>query len=215
MTDASGSGSGGNSGAGGPGSGQETFDLEPMARRVAVVADGVTDDQLGAPTPCEGTAVRNMLGHLVGLSAAFRDAGRKDLGPATATAPTAAVPDVGDDGAWRAELPKLLDELAAAWREPEAWEGMTQAGGVTFPAAQAGRVALNELLIHGWDLARATGQPYDPDAVSLEASYAMLATSADDRPEGGPFGPAVEVPADAPLLDRVIAVSGRDPGWTP
>jgi uncharacterized protein (TIGR03086 family) len=222
MTDATGSGGGNSDNSGNSkssesssGPGPEILDLGPTARRVALLADHVSDDQLAAPTPCEGTAVRNMLGHLVGLSTAFRDAGRKDLGPSTATAPTAVVPDVDDDGAWRAELPKLLDELAAAWREPAAWEGMTQAGGTTFPAARAGRVALNELLVHGWDLARATGQPYDPDAVGLEASYAMLAPSADDRPEGGPFGPAVAVPADASLLDRVIALSGRDPAWTP
>jgi len=37
----------------------------------------------------------------------------------------------------------------------------------------------------------------------------------NNRPEGGPFGPVVEVPATAPLLDRVIALSGRDPNWTP
>jgi uncharacterized protein (TIGR03086 family) len=190
------------------------LDLEPAARRIAALADGVTDDQFTAATPCPGTAVRNMLGHLIGLSTAFRDAGRKDLGASTGTNPASVLPDIDDEGAWRADLPRLLDELTATWREPAAWEGMTQAGGLTFPAAEAGRVALNELVIHGWDLARATHQPYDPDTASLQASFAMLAPSAHDRPAGGPFAPAVDVPADAPLLDRVIGLSGRDPSWT-
>jgi len=192
-----------------------TYDLEPAARRIALLAEGVGDHQLTDPTPCPGVAVRNVLGHLIGLSAAFRDAGRKELGRRTSTPADAAAPDIDDEGAWRAELPEVLAELTAVWRDPAAWEGMTQAGGVTFPAMEAGRVAVNELVVHGWDLARATGQPYQPDPTSLEASYAMLAPSADDRPAGGPFGPAVAVPADAPLLDRVIGLSGRDPAWMP
>jgi uncharacterized protein (TIGR03086 family) len=192
----------------------EMIDLEPAARRIARLADGVTDDQLSAPTPCPAYAVRNLLGHLVGLTAAFRDAGRKDLGPNTSTDPSSAVPDIGPD--WREQLRKNLDELVEAWRKPEAWEGMTQAGGFTFPAAQAGRIALNELVLHGWDLARATGQPYAPEPVSLDVSYAMLASAADAGPaERGPFGPVVEVPADAPLLDRVVGLSGRSPSWAP
>lgn len=196
------------------GTGRPMLDLEPAARRIAALADGITDDRLTAPTACPGYAVRNMLGHVIGLSAAFRDAGRKEFGAATGTDPSATVPDVVD-GAWRAELPARLDELTAAWRSPAAWEGMTQAGGITFPAAEAGRVALNELVVHGWDLARATGRPYDPDAASLRALHAMLAPTAHDRPPGGPFGPAVAVPAGASLLDQVIGLCGRDPSWRP
>lgn len=190
------------------------LDLGPAAHRIALLARGVGDDQLAAPTPCPGTAVRNMLGHLIGLSTAFRDAARKDLGPNTSTPGDASAPDIDDAGAWRAELPERLEELVAAWSDPAAWEGMTQAGGITFPARVAGQVALNELVVHGWDLARATGQPYDPDRAGLEASHAMLAPSADDRPPGGAFGPAVPVPDSAPLLDRVIGLSGRDPAWS-
>jgi uncharacterized protein (TIGR03086 family) len=198
---------------GGGGAGPRSYDLEPAARRVVLLAEGVRDDQLTSPTACPDIAVRNLLGHLAGLSAAFRDAGRKDLGPVTATPPDPTGSDIDDAGAWRAELPQALGELTAVWRDPAAWEGMTQVAGITFPAVEAGRIALNELVVHGWDLARATGQPYQPDLAGLEASYAMLAPSADDRPPGGPFGPAVEVPAHAPLLDRVIGLSGRDPGW--
>jgi uncharacterized protein (TIGR03086 family) len=194
---------------------ERPLDLEPAARRMAVLADGVTDAHLPAPTPCPGTAVRNLLGHLIGLSTAFRDAGRKDLGATTGTAPGATLPDIDDEGRWRTDLPDLLVELTVTWRDSGAWEGTTQAGGLTLPAEVAAQVALNELVVHGWDLARATGQPYEPDTESLAASYAMLAPSAHDRPPGGPFGPAVEVSADAPLLDRVIGLSGRDPSWWP
>ncbi|NUU24148.1 MAG: TIGR03086 family protein [Streptomycetaceae bacterium] len=188
-------------------------DFGPAVALVADLAARVRDDQLDDPTPCEKYRVRNILGHVVGLSAAFRDAARKDLGPSTGTDPGSFTPDVGDD--WRTELPVRLRELADAWRDPAAWEGMTQAGGVTFPAAIAGRVALNEGVVHGWDLARATGQDYPADPASLESCHALLAPSADaDAETRGPFGPVVAVPSDAPLLDRVIGLAGREPSWS-
>lgn len=187
------------------------FDLAPAARRVAVLARGVGEEQLGAPTPCPRYAVRNLLGHLIGLSTAFRDAARKDFGASTGTNPGSLLPDV--EPGWRGELETALDEVVEAWRDPAAWEGMTQAGSVDLPAGVAAVVVLNELTVHGWDLARATGQPYEADAADLERSHAMLAAFTE-RPDGAPFGPTVAVPDGAPLLDRVIGLSGRDPHWT-
>ncbi|MFI6280540.1 TIGR03086 family metal-binding protein [Streptomyces sp. NPDC050988] len=190
-----------------------TLDLGPQALVVARLAEKVGEEQLDAVTPCPEYAVRHLLGHLVGLSAAFRDAGRKDLGATTDTDPTSQLPDVTPG--WRAELPKVLGELAEAWRDPAAWTGETRAGGVELPGEIAGIVAADELVVHGWDLARATGQPYAPDAAALNAAYEMLAPSVDDPSRGTIFGPVVPVPEGAPLLDRVIGLSGRDPGWAP
>ena len=67
-----------------------TLDLGPQALAVARLALAVRDDQLAAPTPCPDLAVRHLLGHLLGLSVAFRDAGRKDFGATTDTAPDSA-----------------------------------------------------------------------------------------------------------------------------
>ncbi|GHH03621.1 TIGR03086 family metal-binding protein [Streptomyces lanatus] len=189
-----------------------TLDLGPQTQVVARLAAAVADEQLSAPTPCPDLAVRNLLGHLLGLSVAFRDAGRKDLGATTDTSPEAAVPDIAPG--WREELPKVLDELAEAWRAPDAWTGMTRAGGVDLPGAVAAAVAADELVIHAWDLAVATGQRYSPDPAALQASYDFLRAAADagDR-GGGIFGPVVPVPDEAPLLDRAVGLSGRDPGW--
>lgn len=188
-------------------------DLHPAARAVAQLLDAIGDEQLTDPTPCPKYAVRELLGHLVGLATAFRDAARKDFGPTTNTDPGAALPVLQDD--WRTVLPRRLDELVEAWRKPGTWDGDTQAGGITFPAAIAGRVALNELLIHGWDLARATGQEYDPGDASLQVSYELMKPAGDDPSRDGMFGPVVPVPESAPLLDRVIGLSGRRPDWKP
>lgn len=190
-----------------------TLDLGPQTRIVARLAEGVTDGQLADGTPCPQYAVRNMLGHLLGLAVAFRDAGRKSLGATTDTSPEAALPDIGPG--WREQLPKVLDELAEVWREPEAWTGMTRAGGLDLPGGVAGAVTADELVIHGWDLARATGQPYEPDPAALQAAHDfLLAAAAESDGGGGIFGPVVPVPPTASLLDRTIGLSGRDPDWT-
>ncbi|KMO96910.1 TIGR03086 family metal-binding protein [Streptomyces roseus] len=190
-----------------------TIDLGPQARLVARLASGVPDAALADPTPCPQYRVRELLAHLAGLAVAFRDAARKDLGPTTDTPPGTGAPSLPAD--WREELPRVLTELAEAWREPAARTGMTRAGGVDLPGEIALAVAADELVVHGWDLARATGQGYAPDDAALRVAHAFLrqAAEAGDR-GGGAFGTVVPVPEDAPLIDRTIGLSGRDPRWT-
>ncbi|MFF4364942.1 TIGR03086 family metal-binding protein [Streptomyces sp. NPDC001594] len=190
------------------------FDLGPQAALVARLVSGVPDDVLAGPTPCPAYAVGDLLGHLAGLAVAFRDAARKELGPTTGTPPDAAPPRLPAD--WRERIPRALAELAAAWEDPAAWTGTTRAGGVDLPGAVAAAVAADELVVHGWDLARATGQDYAPDAAALHASHAFLWAAAQEAGGGaGVFGPVVPVPDGAPLLARTLGLSGRDPGWTP
>ena len=91
---------------------------------------------------------------------------------------------------------------------------MTMAGPVELPADVAALVAVNEVVVHGWDLARATGQPYEPDADSVQACL-DFATSFEVPADAGegPFGPPVDVPSDAPVLDRLAGATGRRPDW--
>ncbi|MFE3739568.1 TIGR03086 family metal-binding protein [Streptomyces sp. NPDC059134] len=190
---------------------QEPLDLGAVCQETARVADGITDEQMHGPTPCPAYAVREVLAHLMGLTVAFRDAARKELGATTDTPPGDAPLVLAED--WREALPRRLDALAAAWRSPAAWDGETRVGGVELPGAVAGLVALNEVLIHGWDLARSTGQPYAPAEAGLRASYGMLSQAGPGSSDV--FGPPVATAADAPLLDRVIGLSGRRPDWSP
>ena len=95
---------------------------------------------------------------------------------------------------------------------------MTQAGGIDLPGEIAGLVALDEVVIHGWDVARATGQPFDPNPAVLEAVHGFVAQFSgpgQEESRAGLFGPEVPVAADRPLLDRVIGMAGRDPDWAP
>jgi uncharacterized protein (TIGR03086 family) len=118
-----------------------------------------------------------------------------------------------EDG-WRARISRDLLVLADAWREPQAWEGSTVAGGIELPADVVGLVALDELVVHGWDLAVATGQPMSPPAEEIDAAMDFV-TSIEAPRDGSLFGPVVPVPADAPPLDRLLGLTGRDPAWQP
>lgn len=196
-----------------------TIDLTPTTERVAALLAAIPDDALTGPTPCPEYTVGDLVDHVCGLTVAFRLAATKGNGADGApSGDGSALPDE-----WRDEVATDLAALAEAWRGSEAWTGMTQAGGVDLPGEIAGLVALNELVVHGWDLARAAGLPYDPDPAAVEAVHAFLTPSpdadapADDEPEvpDGLFGPPVPVPDDAPLLDRAIGLAGRDPSWTP
>jgi len=194
------------------------LDLDPAAREVQRLLDRVTDDQLTRPTPSPGLPVGGLLDHFMGLSLAFTWAAQKTTpqggdGPAPGGASLENL-----DPTWRTELPRRLDALVTAWKDPQAWEGTSQAGGVTMPSEVTGLVALDELVMHGWDLARATGQEFRCDPASAEAVLSFTSESAKpERAAGrqGLFGPVVEVPETAPPFDRALGFAGRDPGWTP
>jgi uncharacterized protein (TIGR03086 family) len=194
-------------------SGPGQIDLQLPTAQLLHLASTVHDDQLGHPTPCEGRTIGQLLGHVGGLLGAFRAAADKDLGPWTDTNP-------GDGGwpqppqGWREQLAERGPALVKAWAEPEAWQGMTRAGGVDLPGEVAGLVALDEVTQHGWDLARATGQDYTCDDATASALLAFV-SGFDEAGTPGMFGPAVQVEDETALFDRVLARSGRTPWWQP
>ena len=193
-----------------------SHDLGPATARLATLVAGVPDDLLDAPTPCGDTTVGGLLDHIDGMACAFTAAARKATGEATGPPPRPDASHLGDD--WRTRIPRALTDLAGAWREPDAWQGTTTAGGLEMPGEVAGLVALDEVVIHGWDVAKATGQPYGCDPPTLEATHGFVRQFAEPGQEAareGLFGPVVEVPDSAPLLDRVIGLTGRDPAWSP
>jgi uncharacterized protein (TIGR03086 family) len=189
-----------------------SLDLGPQAAEVKRVVAGVRDDQLTDPTPCTGTPVAALLDHFDGLTAAFRMAAEKSP---LAGGPSADAEHLVPD--WRTKIPAQLDALVAAWAEPGAWDGLTEIAGMRMPARAAGVVALNEVLVHGWDLAAATGQPYTADPAAAEACFEFGKGFAIGAPEArdAMYGPVVPVSDDAPVLDRLLGQTGRDPAWAP
>jgi len=190
------------------------YDLEPATRVVAALVTGVRDEQLSAPTPCAGTSLGDLLDHVDSFSRAFTGAARKSASEA-APPPKANAANLGDD--WRTRIPQRLAELAESWRDAAAWEGMTRAGGLDMPGEIAAAVAADEVVLHGWDVAVASGQAYQPPSEMVEIAHDFVQNVVARNPDGTPglFGPPVPVADDAPLLARLLGLSGRHPDWRP
>lgn len=176
------------------------------ARVTTEVIDGIRPDQQHLPTPTDYD-VAGLIAHLGEVAAKIAVVGR------------GGDPFTGDvRGEWHTAIADAID----AWADGTALDRPTKVPW----AAEAGRIALTawvmELVVHAWDLARATGQSpaWDDDACRV-----ALACVLQDYPRTGrhdffmaiagavPFEDAVDLPADASLIDRVVALAGRDPRW--
>ena len=190
------------------------LDLTPATGMLTQVVTDIGDDQLGAPTPCRGTTVADLLDHLDGLCLAYTAAAAKDLA-AGRQAPSADGSRLGPDR--RIRLSDRLAHLASAWQDETAWAGLTRAGGVDLPGEVAAQVAINEVVVHGWDIAAATRHDYACETELVQAAYAFVQSAVAQNPGGSPglFGRPIAVPDSAPLLDRLIGLTGRDPAWRP
>jgi uncharacterized protein (TIGR03086 family) len=115
-------------------------------------------------------------------------------------------------GDWRGELLALLDEITSSWASPNAWAGETSMGTPhTLPASVLGDMIVGELAVHGWDLAVATGQRLTLPANLLTQLHDAVSAGVEQGREMGLYGPEVSVSADAPTLDRILGLTGRDP----
>jgi uncharacterized protein (TIGR03086 family) len=172
--------------------------LDATERLVAAVRD----EQWSGSTPCTDWNVRDLLGHLVGGNVMFARLLRGDAGDARPAEP------LGDDplAAYRA----AADELLAACRLPGAMERTLTVPFGSVPGAVAVHLRLVETLVHGWDLARATGQAVDyPDELVERELEFTLGALGNIPPERRPFAPPQQVPGDAPAIDRLVARLGR------
>ncbi len=191
-------------------------DLGPAAQRLAHLVARVGDDELSKPTPCPEYTLGDLIDHVGGLALAFTAAAEKDSGADASQGPSGDAPRLGDD--WRTRIPRDLQALVRAWREPDAWTGMTRIAGLDTPAPMAGLAVADELAVHGWDVARASGQRYgcEPDLLTAARSFLIQFASPDAPPDPDvPFGPSRQLPGGATLLDRAVALAGRDSDWSP
>ena len=188
----------------------DPLDLRPAARQFAALLQGVHDADLDRRTPCDEFSVALLVDHV--------DKGCRGLAtlagaPLTGADDTADPPDADHlvDG-WREAVGEHAVALAAAWSDPAAWDGSSPvAPGVDLPNATWGRIALAELVVHGWDLARATDQRFDLPEDTLRPCLDHLLVFVPTAPVPGLWGEPITVPPDAPLCDRMAAAAARRP----
>ncbi|TPQ20885.1 TIGR03086 family metal-binding protein [Streptomyces sporangiiformans] len=177
--------------------------IRECADAVAATVSGIRTEQLGDRTPCEKFTVAELLDHLGGTLSSSARAARKEpqLGEGDAPAMSSAV------------VAESAERAAAAWGDPAAYEGTTEFGPGEMPAALAATITLEELALHGWDLARATGRPFGLSEEAAQVVLGAVEQIAEQARATGGYGPPMPVSADAPVFHRALGVSGRNPAW--
>lgn len=179
------------------------------AAEAARIARGVRTEQLSGPTPCTDFDTKTLVNHWVlytshGLE---RRARREPLPEELVTRDFTADPD------WAGAYADQLDCAVAAWSDPAAWEGEVDLGGMTLLAASVAQMVIKEMVLHGWDVAQATGQRVEVEDDLARLVLGVVEEHAETYRQYGGFATPVPVPAAASFLDRALAASGRSPRW--
>lgn len=154
-------------------------------------------DQLDAPTACVDWAVRDLVNHLLHARELFVGAAAgRPAGPPTGKPPAL----MGSDPV--ADYEAARRDVLEAYRK----EGAVEQAGMMLG------IAVVDTLVHGWDLAKGTGQDTAMPLGLAEAAFALIDGRLDDPTSRGDyFAEAIEVADDAPVQDKLVAYLGRQP----
>lgn len=172
--------------------------LDELGTLLADVVGGIRPDQLECATPCAEFDVAGVLEHMISGATLFAAAFR-----GTEPAPAANSGDV------LADFGAALGELDAAIRAPGALDRAIAAPFGEVPGETFARFVVLDGLVHGWDLAMATGQGYHPSDVLVSEVHAFAETALDDLRDGDTFAAATDAPLSATAIERLAACTGR------
>jgi uncharacterized protein (TIGR03086 family) len=180
------------------------------ADRFEAVIQAAPAERWTSPSPCDDWRAIDVVQHVLDMHAAMLRPLERPLTDAPAV-------DVDPLSAFRSARRDLMEILAD---DEVARSDVPTPVGTRTLAEHIDQVASADLVIHGWDLARATGQEHQLDPEEVERMWPE-AQEMDERMRTpgafGPgivvFGPVVDVPADAPISDRLLGLLGRDPYW--
>jgi uncharacterized protein (TIGR03086 family) len=180
--------------------------LETQLQRNSRLIGGVSAAQMHAATPCKKFDARTLMNHMIGGNYYLNEVAKGHTVDSSGEPPDL----VGSDPA--ASHKESAVSLMHTLREPDVMERTFKLPFGSVPGSTAVGIWMMEATIHGWDLAKATGQDtsIDPGV----ASMLLQGASAIDgirTPEGHPFGPPVEVPNSASPGDKLVAYLGRQP----
>jgi uncharacterized protein (TIGR03086 family) len=186
-------------------------EMTDAADAAARTVGNVDASEFGRPTPCTEWDVRTLLNHLILWTSHSLEARAhgESVGQDLMDRDFAA--DPGFAAAYRAQLDRAL----TAWSDPATWQGSLDVMGSPTPAADVAALNIAEMVLHGWDLATATGQAYTVSGPAAAAALRAVEANADLFRQYKGFADPVEVPPAASVLDRVLALSGRAPAETP
>jgi uncharacterized protein (TIGR03086 family) len=153
-------------------------------------------EKLDAPTPCEDWNVATLMNHMLDTQRYFVGAARgEDASPPSPNPPEL----LGDDPV--ADFDAARAKMVGAYRAP----------GVIEKTGPSLGIAFSDLLLHGWDLAKATAQDTTMPEGLPAAAFDMIHGRFTDDQRKGVFKPEVKVAANASAQDKLLAYTGRDP----
>ena len=175
---------------------QQLDEILPM---VEDIVDRITPDRLQRETACSGFTVEGVLEHMIAGATSFAPAFRGEA--ATGESGGGSVHE-----RWRLAMANLLDAV----HSPGAQERTVSAPFGEVPGSVFARFVAFDGLVHGWDLATATGQPYAPsgDVVREVHAFAREALT-DAMRDGDTFAAPTEAPSDASPIEELVAFTGR------
>jgi len=171
--------------------------LDELGPLLAGVVGGISPDQLDNPTPCARLTVGGVLEHMITGATAFAAAFR---------GVEAGEPDTTDV---LASFGPALGNLAEAINEPGALDGTVAAPFGEVPGDVFARFVVLDGLVHGWDLATATGQAYEPPDALVADVEAFARGVLDPLRDGDTFADAQDAPESATPIERLAAFTGR------
>jgi uncharacterized protein (TIGR03086 family) len=186
-------------------------EMAAASAEAARVVGNVPQNALNARTPCDDWDLRTLLNHTIlwtSYSAERRAHGESD-------AEDLMNKDFAADPGFREDYARQINKPVKAWSAPEAWTGTRNVMGDATPAADVGAMLLMETALHGWDVARATGQEFRTDEQTAKALEAIVQAQAELFRKYQGFADAVEPAENATAFERALTLSGRDPGWKP
>ncbi|MFZ3597638.1 TIGR03086 family metal-binding protein [Streptomyces sp. BH104] len=181
--------------------------LTESAAEAARVAAGVKPDRLDAASGCGDWDVRTLLNHWT----VYTSHGMEHRALRTTMPEELTARDLTADEDWAATYAAGLDRAVAAWAEPAVWEGEVDLGFARQPAPEVAALLWAELVLHGWDVAHATGQEFRVSDGAAALLLQVVEANAELYRQYEGFAAPVDVADDASVYAKALALSGRDP----
>ncbi len=156
----------------------------------------VGSDRMQDPTPCSEWDVKQLLDHIAGAQKAL--------------AGMIAGADIGDEGSTTDQIDRAASAIVKAASAPGGMEKLVQSRQGEAPTSRMVGIAIMDLALHTWDLAKATGQNTNLDSGVVDFMQPILKGMVKDGPSEN-FAAIIEVPDSASAQDKFIALSGREP----
>ena len=184
-------------------------EMAAASAEAARVVGNVPHNALNARTPCGDWDLRTLLNHTI-LWTSY-SAERRAHGESVAQ--ELMEKDFAADPGFREDYARQISKAVEAWSDPQAWAGDRSVMGSATPATEVGAMLIMEMALHGWDVAKATGQEYHADDALAKTLLETVQAQAEMFRKYQGFADAIATSDDAPAFDRALALSGRDPAW--